>query len=64
MDIWSAGVVLYIMLCGRPPFIGSNKEEVYKAIQKNEINFESQEWLSISSYAKDFIQKCLIKDPN
>ena len=52
------------MLCGRPPFIGTNKEEVYRAIQKNEINLESQEWLSISSYAKDFIQKCLIKDPN
>lgn len=33
VDVWSAGIVVYIMLCGRPPFLGDSKADVYRAIK-------------------------------
>ena len=54
----------YIMLCGRPPFFGASKDEVYKSIQNDELKMESKEWDKISEDAKDFVQLCLIKDKN
>lgn len=62
VDVWSAGVVVYIMLSGKPPFFGTNKEEVYKAIKENELEFPNKEWQYISDDAKDFIRLALDKD--
>jgi calcium/calmodulin-dependent protein kinase I len=41
VDIWSAGIVTYVMLTGKPPFFGSSKAEVYKAITEDKIDVES-----------------------
>lgn len=64
VDIWSAGVMTYIMLCGRPPFFGSSKDDVYRAIQNDVLKMNSREWDKISPEAKDFVILCLNKNKN
>ncbi|PKI55846.1 hypothetical protein CRG98_023727 [Punica granatum] len=54
-DIWSAGVMLYILL--------KTEKGIFDAILKGDIDFESQPWPSISSSAKDLVRKMLTKDP-
>ncbi|XP_051133636.1 calcium-dependent protein kinase-like [Andrographis paniculata] len=63
IDIWSAGVILYILLSGVPPFWAENEKGIFDAILNEDIDFESQPWPSISSSAKDLIRKMLSKDP-
>ena len=58
-DIWSAGVILYILLSGIPPFNGESDNEIYKKISKREFNFPDKEWKNISENAKDLIRKML-----
>ncbi|KAH9624535.1 hypothetical protein KSS87_020290 [Heliosperma pusillum] len=63
MDIWSAGVMLYILLCGVPPFWAETENGIFDAILKGRIDFESDPWPSISSSAKDLVTKMLDPDP-
>ncbi|KAL3619222.1 Calcium-dependent protein kinase 15 [Castilleja foliolosa] len=62
-DIWSAGVMLYILLCGVPPFWGENEENIFDAIKHGHLDFVSDPWPSISSSAKDLVKKMLQSDP-
>jgi len=39
VDIWSAGVVTYVLITGKPPFFGKSKSELYKAIENDEPNY-------------------------
>lgn len=39
VDVWSAGVVTYVLITGKPPFYGKSKEELYLAIKNNELSF-------------------------
>ena len=63
-DIWSVGVILYILLCGYPPFNGKNNRELYNEIQFREPDFSGEEWETVSEDAKKLIKMCLIKDMN
>ncbi|KAK4744107.1 hypothetical protein SAY87_010419 [Trapa incisa] len=63
IDIWSAGVILYILLSGVPPFWGENGKGIFDTILQGDIDFESSPWPSISSSAKDLVRKMLTKDP-
>ncbi|CAH8275791.1 unnamed protein product [Arabidopsis lyrata] len=63
IDIWSAGIILYILLCGVPPFWAETEKGIFDEIIKGEIDFESQPWPSISESAKDLVRKLLTKDP-
>lgn len=47
-DIWSAGVILYIMLCGYPPFNGRTDDEIYQKIMKGDYQFKEKDWFSAS----------------
>ena len=69
-DVWSCGVILYILLCGYPPFSGKNTEDIMKAIKKGVFTFpglyksivnlyKDSDWKFISSDAKDLISKML-----
>lgn len=63
IDIWSAGVILYILLSGVPPFWGETEKAIFDAILEGEIDFASEPWPSISNSAKDLIRKMLTHDP-
>ncbi|XP_033134241.1 calcium-dependent protein kinase 27-like [Brassica rapa] len=62
-DICSAGVVLYILLCGQPPFVTKPEEHILNEIQNAPIDFESHPWPCISSAATALVKKMLIRNP-
>jgi calcium-dependent protein kinase len=62
-DIWSSGVILYILLCGDPPFNGGNDNEIYRKIQAKKFSFPSHQWDKVSKDAKDLIKNMLC-DPS
>ena len=61
-DLWSCGVILYFMLCGKVPFNGKNEKELFENIHKGKYDLESYPWGIISENAKDLIKKLLILD--
>lgn len=56
VDVWSIGVISYILLCGYPPFYDENDANLFAQILKGEFEFDSPYWDEISESAKDFIQ--------
>ena len=64
VDVWSTGVIAYILLSGMPPFVGQSKEKIYASIQHTEPSFKKEIWKQVSKNAADFIKKCLQKDYN
>jgi calcium-dependent protein kinase len=62
-DIWSCGVILYIFLCGYPPFNGDNDTEIMKSVKKGIYDFPVEEWGSVSKEAKDLVSNMLKYDP-
>ena len=63
-DVWSCGIIMYILLIGYPPFDGKNNKTLYENIKNNEVDFSGSDWLKISKEAKDLISKLLEKNPN
>ncbi|XP_055690101.1 calcium/calmodulin-dependent protein kinase type 1 isoform X2 [Lutzomyia longipalpis] len=59
VDVWSIGVISYILLCGYPPFYDENDANLFAQILKGEFEFDSPYWDEISESAKDFIQNLM-----
>ncbi|XP_043530920.1 serine/threonine kinase 17a like [Chiloscyllium plagiosum] len=62
-DMWSIGVLVYVMLTGISPFLGDDKQSTYLNISKVDIDYSEDIFEGISNLALDFIQSLLIKDP-
>lgn len=63
-DIWSCGVMLYILLCGWPPFHGDSTQQIFKNILTAPVDLSSDPWPKISAPAKDCVRRMLVRDPN
>jgi len=62
-DIWSAGVVLYILLSGKVPFYGRTDEEILRMTLRGHYNLEKEPWPHISEDAKECVRTMLTWDP-
>ena len=62
-DIWSCGVLLYMMMSGQPPFYASSRKEVMAKIKKGKFQFKSKIWNVVSPEAKNLISSMLTVDP-
>mmetsp|Transcript_27607 Transcript_27607/g.59333 ORF Transcript_27607/g.59333 Transcript_27607/m.59333 type:complete len:565 (-) Transcript_27607:540-2234(-) len=63
-DIWSIGVITYILLCGYPPFYGDTDNQIFDSVRTGRFDFPSPDWDEISDAAKDFICNMLKRDPS
>ncbi len=64
VDLWSIGVITYILLCGFPPFYHEELPELFEQIMSADFDFPEEYWDSVSSEAKDFIKKLLVVKPS
>ena len=62
-DIWSAGVIIFILLGGYTPFQGENDAQLFESIRAGGFHFDEGYWEHISDEAKDFVSRMLTLDP-
>ncbi|CAF2360280.1 hypothetical protein BRARA_J02705 [Brassica rapa] len=62
-DVWSAGVIVYILLSGVPPFWAESEQGIFEQVLHGDLDFSSDPWPSISESAKDLVRKMLVRDP-
>ena len=61
-DVWACGVMMFLLLAGRPPFLGSTEEELFQNILKDKLDLNIEELKDVSESCKDLISKMLDKD--
>ncbi|KDO44251.1 hypothetical protein CISIN_1g0080841mg, partial [Citrus sinensis] len=61
-DMWSIGVITYILLCGSRPFWARTESGIFRSVLRADPNFHDSPWPSVSPEAKDFVRRLLNKD--
>ncbi|KAF7851968.1 hypothetical protein BT93_L1667 [Corymbia citriodora subsp. variegata] len=63
-DIWSAGVIIYVLLSGAHPFWGETEKKIFEEVLHGDLDFSSDPWPNISESAKDLVRRMLVRNPN
>ncbi|CAM9615846.1 unnamed protein product, partial [Phaeothamnion confervicola] len=64
VDVWSVGVVSFILLCGYPPFYASQTDQLYAKIKRGKVRFDDVVWDSVSADAKDLLRGMMTVEPD
>lgn len=62
-DLWSIGVILFVMLSGKPPFPGKSDDAIIERVKEGTYTFPDREWSQVTPEAKDLVRKLMEKDP-
>jgi len=62
-DLWSCGVMLYILLSGVPPFYATTEQGIFEQVIRGPLDLESPPWPHVSAPAKDAVRRLLVRDP-
>lgn len=62
--MWSAGVILFTMMCSYPPFWGESEAEIYDRVKHAELHLSDNGWQHRSAMVKDLVRALLTRDPS
>uniref|UniRef100_A0A8C6VD40 Serine/threonine kinase 33 n=1 Tax=Naja naja TaxID=35670 RepID=A0A8C6VD40_NAJNA len=62
-DVWSIGVIMYMLLSGEPPFMASSEEKLFEVIKKGDLHFKQPIWQTVNKAAKNILRLLLKVDP-